>query len=67
MLQPGYGASYVIGKVQIDKLMADRANQLGDKFVLKSFMDEFIAAGMIPIALTRWEMTALDDEIKKLR
>jgi len=67
LLQPGYGASYVIGKVQIDKLMADRANQLGDKFVLKSFMDEFIAAGMIPIALTRWEMTALDDEIKKLR
>jgi uncharacterized protein (DUF885 family) len=67
LLQPGYGASYVIGKVQIDKLMADRANQLGDKFVLKSFMDEFIAAGMIPIALTRWEMTGLDDEIKKLR
>ena len=67
LLQPGYGASYVIGKVQIDKLLADRAHQIGDKFVLKSFMDEFIAAGMIPIALTRWEMTGLDDEIRKLK
>jgi hypothetical protein len=64
--QPGYGMSYVGGKVQIDKLLADRAYQLSEKFSLKQFMDEFHAAGMIPIALTRWEMTDLDDEIKKL-
>jgi hypothetical protein len=64
---PGYGVGYVVGKVQIDKLLADRAHQLGEKFILKQFMDEFYAAGMIPIALTRWEMTGLDDEIKKLQ
>ena len=29
-------------------------------------MDEFLAAGIIPIALIRWEMTGLDDEIQKL-
>jgi len=63
---PGYGASYVVGKVHIDKLLADRAHQLGEKFNLKQFMDEFYAAGMIPIELTRWEMTGLGDEIKKL-
>lgn len=63
---PGYGMGYLMGKVQIEKLLADRAHQLGDKFKLRQFMDEFVAAGMIPISLTRWEMTGLDDEIKKL-
>ena len=65
--QPCYGVSYLIGSVQIQKLMADRARQLGDKFMLKEFFDDFIAAGIIPISLIRWEMTGLDDEIKKLQ
>jgi hypothetical protein len=30
-------------------------------------MDEFLAAGMIPMSLIRWEMTGFEDEIKKLR
>jgi uncharacterized protein (DUF885 family) len=64
--QPGYGASYVIGKIQLDKLFADRARQLGDKFSIKQCLDEFFSSGMIPIALTRWEITGFDDEIKKL-
>jgi hypothetical protein len=38
----------------------------GEKFRVKQFMNEFYAAGMIPIELARWEMTGLDDEIKKL-
>jgi len=40
--------------------------QLGDKFDLCQFMDGFLAAGMIPMSLTRWEMTGYDDEIKKM-
>jgi len=64
--QPGYGASYVIGKIQLDKLLADRARQLGEKFSIKQCLDEFFSSGMIPIALTRWEITGFDDEIKKL-
>ena len=28
--------------------------------------DEFLAAGSIPISLIRWEMTGLDDEIRRL-
>lgn len=59
--QPGYGTTYVIGKVLIDQLMADRSRQLGDKFRLKNFMDEFFASGVIPISLIRWEMTGLKD------
>ncbi len=64
--QPTYGTSYVIGKVAIDKLLADRAQQLGDEFSLGRFVDEFHAAGMIPVSLIRWEMTGLEDEIEKL-
>ena len=64
--QPTYGTSYVIGKVSIDKLLADRAQQLGGEFSLRRFIDEFHAAGMIPVSLIRWEMTGLEDEIEKL-
>ncbi len=64
--QPGYGTSYVVGKVHLEKLIADRAEQLGAKFDLKSFFEEFHTYGMIPLSLIRWEMTGRDDEIKKL-
>jgi hypothetical protein len=55
--QPAYGSSYVTGKSLIDQLIKDRAHQLGDKFTLHRFFDEFISAGMIPTTLIRWELT----------
>ena len=61
--QPGYGTSYVTGKIQIEQLMAERALQLGDDFTLKGFMDEFTGAGVIPITLVRWELTGFDDRV----
>jgi len=63
---PGNEISYLIGKIQIDKLISDLAIQIGDKFNLHKFFDDFFAAGMIPISLIRWEMTGFDDEVKKL-
>ena len=36
--QPGYGTSYVLGKIEIEKLLADRARQLGEEFTLRRFM-----------------------------
>jgi hypothetical protein len=57
LTQPGYGTSYIIGKIEIEKLLAERANQLGDEFTLRRFWDEFFAAGVIPVSLVRWEMT----------
>ncbi|WP_299535454.1 DUF885 family protein [Ulvibacterium sp.] len=62
----GHHMIMVVGKVQFMKLIRDRANQLGDDFNLKIFMDEFLESGLIPFALTRWEMTGYDDEMKKL-
>ena len=64
--QPTYGVGYLIGSLQLQKLISDRGIQLEDKFVLKDLMDSFYAAGMIPIALVRWEITGLDDEILKM-
>ena len=55
--QPGYGQSYLIGKIEIEKLLAERREQLGEKFRMKAFMDEFNAAGLIPASLLRWELT----------
>ena len=64
--QPSYGMGYLVGKCQLTKLVSDRAQQLGDKFNLRQFFDEFLAAGMIPITLTRWQMTGMEDEIRKM-
>jgi hypothetical protein len=62
----GHHMLMVVGKVQFMKLFRDRANQLGDDFVLKDFMDEFYASGFIPMSLIRWEMTGFTDEIEEL-
>ena len=55
--QPAYEASYVIGKIQIDQLIAEYARQRNGKFVLKEFMDEFNRVGIIPVSLVYWQMT----------
>ena len=55
--QPGYGVSYVVGKIEIEKLLADRQRQLGERFSMTQFMDEFDAAGLIPMSLLRWELS----------
>lgn len=61
--QPGYGTSYLSGKIQIEELLAARALQLGDDFTIRRFFDDFFAAGVIPIVLTRWEVTGERDAI----
>jgi Bacterial protein of unknown function (DUF885) len=55
--QPAYGTSYVTGKIQVEALLAARKQQLGDRFTMKQFMDDFNAAGLIPVTLLRWELT----------
>ena len=64
--QPGYGTSYVSGKVLIERLLAERARQLGDGFTLSGFFAELDAAGVIPVSLVRWQLTGRDDEIRAL-
>jgi uncharacterized protein (DUF885 family) len=57
--QPGYGTSYVTGKVLLDRLMAEYAHQqdlAGKPFVLREFLDRFNGEGMIPEPLMETEM-----------
>lgn len=57
--QPGYGTSYITGKLLVDRLMAEYAHQqelAGRSFVLREFMDRFNGVGMIPVVLMEDEM-----------
>ena len=67
LVHVGWHMQMVVGKVHFMKLFRDRAQQLGDEFVLRQFVDEFLEAGVIPISLIHWEMTGLTDEIEKLK
>ncbi len=65
--QPGYGTSYLIGKIEIEKLLSERRQQQGDAFRMQLFMDDFNSRGLIPAALLRWEMTGQkSDELKRM-
>jgi hypothetical protein len=61
--QPGYETSYIAGKVEIEALMAERIRERGAAFTVKGFWDEFLAAGVIPVSLIRWELTGKNDEV----
>jgi hypothetical protein len=65
--QPGYGTSYITGKYLLERTLADfakQAEQRGEDFQLKDFLDRLNAIDSIPISLGRWEMTGLDDMVK---
>ncbi len=63
---PGYGIGYTVGYLQMRKLLADRRWQLGEKFDLQQFHDDFLSRGRLPMSLLRWEITGLDDEVRQL-
>jgi uncharacterized protein (DUF885 family) len=65
--QPGYGIGYYMGKVELEKLLAERYMDLRDDFVLGQFHDQFRASGALPISLIRWEMTGRDNEVATMR
>lgn len=65
--QPAYGTSYVIGKIQIEELLAARKRQLGERFAMKPFMDEFNAVGLIPASLVNWEMTGEKPRVLEMK
>ncbi len=62
--RPGSGSGYIIGKIQVEGLLAERALELGDDFELGAFHDDLLSRGMIPLTLIRWEMTGSDDEVR---
>ncbi len=55
--QPGYGTSYLVGKIEFERLLASRAREMGAQFTLRRFMDELNGVGLIPMAMARRELT----------
>jgi hypothetical protein len=61
--QPGYGTSYITGKLLVDRLIAEYAHQQelsGKSFHLREFMDRFNGLGLIPPVLMEDEMISSD-------
>ncbi|WP_235302693.1 DUF885 family protein [Sphingopyxis sp. MWB1] len=63
---PGYGMTYTIGAMQLQKLLVDRKRQLGENFSLKDFHDYLMNTGRLPVSLLRYDLTGQDDEIGRL-
>lgn len=63
---PGLGIAYEIGKLQIERMLAERSLQLGDKFNLRDFHDYVWSNGNVPLSLQRWELLGLDDDVNKM-
>lgn len=57
--QPGYGASYIIGKLQFDRLMtlaSHQAETAGREFSIGEYFERFNRSGILPFALIEAEM-----------
>ena len=63
---PGQAISYQIGKLQILRLLADARQQEPDNFSLRRFHDFLWQNGNVPIALQRWELLNLKDDVEAL-
>ncbi len=64
--RPGSGSGYIIGKIQLEQLLSEVSLEQGDAFVLGAFHDDVLSRGLIPLTLTRWEMTGATDEVAPL-
>ena len=51
--QPAYGTSYLIGKLEMENILARWRG------TLREYMDRKDAAGLIPASLLRWELTGV--------
>ncbi|MBS1110791.1 MAG: hypothetical protein H6Q88_2783 [Anaeromyxobacteraceae bacterium] len=57
--QPNYGTSYVTGKIEMERLLAERKARTGAQFRLKDHMDAVNAAGLVPTSLLLWELAGI--------
>ena len=55
--QAGLGTSYVIGRLEVERLLAVYAQEMDRTFSLRDFVQAFDRSGQIPLSLIYWEMT----------
>jgi hypothetical protein len=65
--QPGYGTSYITGKLLIDRLLTSRSREMqGQEYSLADFLDELNEAGPIPLTLIHWQLTGEYGDVKAI-
>jgi len=63
---PGFAIGYQIGKLQIVNLLAEARLRQGKDFDLRAFHDSVWRNGNVPLALQRWELLGLGDQVAAL-
>jgi hypothetical protein len=63
---PGQAMTYQIGKIQILQMLADARRTQGVDFDLQAFHDYLWKNGNVPLALLRWELLGLADQMEYL-
>jgi hypothetical protein len=63
---PGFAIGYQIGKLQIVQLLAEARRRQGNAFDLRTFHDFVWLNGNVPLALQRWELLGLNDQVEAL-
>jgi hypothetical protein len=63
---PGFAIGYQIGKLQIVHLLAEARLRQGRDFDLRAFHDSVWRNGNVPLALQRWELLGLGDQVAAL-
>lgn len=53
---PGLAMSYLVGKLEVKRLLADAVVARGDEFSLREFHDSLWLNGNVPVSLQRWEL-----------
>lgn len=53
---PGQALTYLVGKLQVQRLLADVAAAQGDAFDLRAFHDRLWLEGNVPLSMQRWEL-----------
>jgi uncharacterized protein (DUF885 family) len=50
---PGQATAYMIGRLEIERLRAEAARQLGARFDLRDFHERVLESGSVPLTLLR--------------
>ncbi|RXZ47534.1 DUF885 family protein [Agromyces fucosus] len=53
---PGLAMSYLVGKLEVKRLLADAVVASGDDFSLREFHNSLWLNGNVPVSLQRWEL-----------
>ena len=60
---PGQALTYLVGKVQVQRLLADLVAAQGDEFDLRAFHDRLWLEGNVPLAMQRWELLGTEPDL----